>query len=75
METKKEIRKKIFSLRKAHTDQWVDEKSREITRHMAELPEYKAATKIMAYADYNHEVITRYMMERKCPFLRLLARI
>nr|WP_294679978.1 5-formyltetrahydrofolate cyclo-ligase [uncultured Blautia sp.] len=64
METKKEIRKKIFSLRKAHTDQWVDEKSREITRHMAELPEYKAATKIMAYADYNHEVITRYMIEK-----------
>ena len=64
MEEKKEIRKKIFKARKEHSDEWIQEKSRVITETLTALPEYKEAERIMAYADYNHEVITRYIIEQ-----------
>ena len=64
MEEKKEIRKKIFKARKEHTDAWIREKSHVITETLTKLPEYRNAERIMAYADYNHEVITRYMIEQ-----------
>ena len=64
MEEKKEIRKKIFKARKEHDDAWIQEKSHVITETLTKLPEYRNAERIMAYADYNHEVITRYMIEQ-----------
>ena len=57
MEEKKEIRKKIFKARKEHTDAWIRENSLRITEALTQLPEYRNAERIMAYADYNHEVI------------------
>ena len=63
MEEKKEIRKKIFKARKEHSDEWIQEKSRMITGKLTVLPEYQRAERIMAYADYNHEVMTRYIIE------------
>ena len=64
MEEKKEIRKKIFKARKEHEDAWIQEKSRKITETLTQLPEDRNADRIMAYADYNHEVITRYIIEQ-----------
>lgn len=64
MEEKKEIRKKIFKARKEHEDAWIQEKSCKITETLTQLPEYRNADRIMAYADYNHEVITRYIIEQ-----------
>ena len=64
MEEKKEIRKRIFKARKEHEDAWIQEKSRKITETLTQLPEYRNADRIMAYADYNHEVITRYIIEQ-----------
>ena len=63
MEEKKAIRKQIFAARKAHTDEQIDEWSRKITDTFTELQEYKDCSRILAYADYNHEVMTRYMIE------------
>ena len=55
MEEKKEIRKKIFKVRKEHTNAWIRENSLRITEALTQLPEYRNAERIMAYADYNHE--------------------
>ena len=63
MEEKKEIRKRIFKARKEHDDAWIQEKSHVITETLTKLPEYRNAERIMAYADYNHEVMTRYIIE------------
>ena len=63
MEEKKAIRKQIFAARKAHTDQQIDEWSRKITEKVTALPEYRDCRRILAYADYNHEVITKYIIE------------
>ena len=57
-------RKQIFKARKEHSDTWIEEKSRRITELLTALPEYEDADRIMAYADYNHEVITRYIIEQ-----------
>ena len=64
MEEKKEIRKKIFKVRKEHTNAWIRENSLRITEALTQLPEDRNAERIMAYADYNHEVITRYIIEQ-----------
>ena len=63
MEEKKEIRKKIFKARKEHTDAWIRENSLRITEALTQLPEYRNAERIMAYADYNHEVMTDFIIE------------
>lgn len=63
METKQEIRKHIFALRKACTDAEVEEKSRLITERIIQTDEFKNADRILAYADYNHEVMTCYVIE------------
>ena len=63
MEEKKAIRKQIFAARKAHTDQQIDDWSRIIAEKVTELPEYKECERILAYADYNHEVMTKYIIE------------
>ena len=63
MDTKKEIRKKVFAARKQRTDAWVEEMSKAITQRVVALPAFKHADRILAYADYNHEVITEYLIE------------
>lgn len=64
MKTKKEIRKQIFAARKQCTDAQVEEWSKMITERVASLPAFKNAERILAYADYNHEVITKYIIEK-----------
>lgn len=63
MEEKKVIRKQIFAARKAVTDSQVDMWSREIAERTAALPEFVHAKRVLAYADYNHEVMTRFLIE------------
>lgn len=63
METKKEIRKKIFALRKIHTDEEIENWSRIITDKVLSLDEYRDSSRILAYVDYNHEVMTRFIIE------------
>lgn len=63
MEEKKVIRKQIFAARKAHTDQQIDDWSKVITETVTSLSEYRDCHRVLAYADYNHEVMTKYMIE------------
>lgn len=63
METKKEIRKKIFAARKACTSEQIDSWSRDTTKRVVSLPAFRHAQRILVYADYNHEVVTRYLIE------------
>lgn len=60
---KKVIRKQVFAARKAHTDQQIDDWSRKIAETVTALPEYSNSRRILAYADYNHEVMTKYIIE------------
>lgn len=64
METKQAIRKKILALRKACTDAQADQWSRELTDNLLMLPEFQKAKRILAYADYNHEARTCYLIEK-----------
>ena len=63
MEEKQAIRKQIFAARKACTDQQIEDLSRMITKRVVALPEFCQAERIMAYADYNHEVMTGFLIE------------
>lgn len=58
METKKEIRKKIFAKRKEYTEEQIQSMSAVICDIVTKLPEFQAADAIYAYADFNHEVMT-----------------
>jgi 5-formyltetrahydrofolate cyclo-ligase len=64
METKQHIRKQVFALRRACSDAEVEEKSRQITERILALPKFQNAERILAYADYNHEVRTCYLIEK-----------
>ena len=63
MEEKKAIRKQVYAARKACTDEKVEADSRRITENILSLPEYKQAERILVYADYNHEVMTGFLIE------------
>ncbi len=63
MDTKKDIRKKIFAVRKEYTDQQIDAMSRRLTDRVLALPVYQKADRILVYADYNHEVMTGYLIK------------
>ena len=63
MEEKKLIRKKIFAARKSCTDEEVEKWSRMITERVTKLPEFQNSSRILAYADYNHEVMTGFIIE------------
>lgn len=63
METKQAIRKQIFALRKQCTDEEVERNSKIITDKVKNIPEFQNAEYILAYADYNHEVMTCYLIE------------
>lgn len=63
MEEKRAIRKRVFASRKACSDENVKNWSREITRKVTGLPEFQKAGHILIYADYNHEVMTGFLIE------------
>ena len=63
MESKKDIRKKIFAERKLRTDEQIEAMSRTITDKVTALPAFKNANRILVYADYNHEVVTEYLIK------------
>ena len=63
MESKKDIRKKIFAERKLRTDEQIETMSRTITDKVTALPAFKNADRILVYADYNHEVVTEYLIK------------
>ena len=63
MEEKRLIRKQIFAARKQCSDAQVEEWSHQITDQVLKLSEFVKAKHILAYADYNHEVMTRYLIE------------
>ena len=58
MESKKDIRKKIFAERKLRSDEQIRTMSLIITERVTALPAFKNASQILVYADYNHEVVT-----------------
>lgn len=60
---KRLIRKQIFAARKQCSDAQVEEWSHQITDQVLKLSEFVKAKHILAYADYNHEVMTRYIIE------------
>lgn len=59
METKKSIRKLIFSRRKEASDIEIAGKSEQIFRKVREREEYVRAQAVYAYMDFNREVMTR----------------
>ena len=64
MEEKKgKLENRFLAARKAHTDQQIDDWSRKIAETVTALPEYSNSRRILAYADYNHEVMTKYIIE------------
>lgn len=63
MEEKKAIRKQVFAKRKACSGENIRNWSQEITRRITELPEFQNAGRILVYADYNHEVMTGFLIE------------
>ena len=63
MESKKDIRKKIFAERKLRTDEQIEAMSRTITDKVTALPAFKNADRILVYADYNHEFVTEYLIK------------
>ena len=63
MGEKRLIRKQIFAARKQCSDAQVEEWSHQITDQVLKLSEFVKAKHILAYADYNHEVMTRYIIE------------
>lgn len=63
MEEKKVIRKQIFAKRRACTDQEIQLWSREFTLRLTALPVFLEAERLLVYADYNHEVMTGFLIE------------
>ncbi|OUO80204.1 5-formyltetrahydrofolate cyclo-ligase [Blautia sp. An249] len=61
---KKAIRKEIFSRRKQITLEELETFSQAITEKVAQLEAFQKSGHIYIYADYNHEVITRYLIEK-----------
>lgn len=63
METKKEIRKKVFVKRKEHTEEQIAAMSEEICKKVTALPVFQEAKALYAYVDYNKEVMTRGIIQ------------
>ena len=64
MEAKKHIRKEVFARRRETPEQDIRNGSRRIFSQVVQLPEYREASVIYAYMDYNREVMTREFIER-----------
>lgn len=56
---KKELRREIRGLRKAHTDEEIHTMSLSVKERLLALPEYQKAKVLYAYMDCKHEVETR----------------
>ena len=63
METKSDIRKQIYKKRKACTEEQIRQWRLRITEKVTALSQFRSAERLMVYADYNHEVVTRYIIE------------
>ena len=63
MQEKKAIRKQIFAKRKEASDAQLAEWSQIIADKVTALDEFKNASRIYAYIDYNREVCTRPIIE------------
>ena len=59
METKKDIRKRIFSRRKEASERELLENSRAVFRRVQGCEQYRKARTVYAYMDFNREVMTR----------------
>lgn len=64
MEDKKRIRRAVFAARKAHSDEEIERMSSIIAEKLCSLPVFQKAQRILAYADYNHEVKTGEIIQR-----------
>ena len=64
METKKDIRKKVFAKRRETTQEEVMAMSHIICEKVYALPEFQEASCIYAYADYNKEASTRELIQK-----------
>ena len=87
METKKQIRREVLSIRDALSKEERKKKSDRIKKQLAELPVFEQADQLLIYAGYGSEVETDAIMElafrkrklvfcprvkeRKCSFTRL----
>lgn len=63
MESKEDIRKKIFALRRQASEQELFKNSLVITDRLREFPIWKEAKTVYAYMDFNKEVMTRSLLE------------
>ena len=63
METKKQIRREILSIRDALSKEERKKKSDKIKKQLAELPAFEQANQILIYASYGSEVETDAIME------------
>ena len=64
MASKKEIRKYVFAKRKEMTQEEADRLSLSIYEKMIGLPEFREASCIYAYVDYNKEASTREIIKK-----------
>ena len=64
MASKKEIRKYVFAKRKEVTQEEADRLSMSIFEKVVSLPEFKEATCVYAYVDYNKEASTREIIRK-----------
>ena len=64
MVSKKEIRKYVFAKRKEVTQEEADRLSMSIFEKVVSLPEFKEASCVYAYVDYNKEASTREIIRK-----------
>ena len=63
METKKQIRREVLSIRDALSKEERKKKSDRIKKQLAELPVFEQADQLLIYAGYGSEVETDAIME------------
>lgn len=61
---KQEIRKQVYTLRKAMTKEDWEVKTKTIARSLQQIPAYKSAKSIYLYVDYKNEVGTREIIRK-----------
>lgn len=64
MEEKQVIRKQVFKFRKDATEEQIRMKSSQIVEKLLHMEEFISADKVLAYMDFNHEVMTRTFIEK-----------
>ena len=71
METKKQIRREILSIRDALSKEERKKKSDRIKKQLAELPVFEQADQLLIYAGYGSEVETDAIMELAMQFYQI----